>query len=50
LFEWRWLRELPAGRDDHGKEEYADHLAGVPARFTLERLQVIFEGAIASLL
>jgi hypothetical protein len=50
LFEWCWRRDLPAGRDDRGKEEYAEHLADVPARFTLERLPVIFEDAIASLL
>ena len=30
LFEWRWRRDLPAGRDDRGKEEYADHLPTYP--------------------
>jgi hypothetical protein len=45
LFEWRWLRELPATRDK-GQAEYARHLAGEPVRFTLEALESLFLTAV----
>jgi hypothetical protein len=45
LFEWRWLPELPGGGNRSGEEAYAEHLADVPARFTLETLQDVFEQA-----
>jgi hypothetical protein len=50
LFEWRWRRDLPVGRDERGREEYDAHLADVPARYTLDTLRAVFETAIQDLL
>jgi hypothetical protein len=47
LFEWCWEQTLPAA-NARGAAEYAQHLAGKPARFTLEQLDALFTAEAAS--
>jgi hypothetical protein len=46
LFEWRWRSRLPPGHDNHGEDDYRDHLAEHPARRTLDALSELFLEAV----
>jgi hypothetical protein len=43
FFEWRWRRELPAGRNNRDKPAYLQHLADQPARLTLDAVADFFD-------